>query len=134
ECYWHGTGFNETNFLGEEDSIPNATFLAPAYGSYDLIFTESNGICSNLKKVNAVFIRPPNAMAGSEENATDMVCQTDGSSDYELMASPLNSGETGTWTSPEGTTFNDPGGINNAISNITAPSEIGTYEFTWTFC
>ncbi len=132
ECYWHGTGFNETNFLGEEDSIPNATFLAPAYGSYDLVFTESNGICTNSKKITTVFIRPPDAMAGSEENSTDIICQTDGSSNYELMASPLYSGETGTWACPEGTTFNDPGGINSAISNITAPSELGTYEFTWT--
>ncbi|MCA6073337.1 PKD domain-containing protein [Fulvivirga sedimenti] len=113
---WTYTGPGTATF--NNASSPNATVTVDTYGSYDLTWTETNGICSDASTITVNFYEPTVANAGGD----DEVCGYD----YTLSAS-LTTG-TGTWSGPAGITFDAP----NSPTSLVTASAYGTYTLTWT--
>lgn len=106
-----------------DSTNPAATvnFAGSAYGSYDLIWTETNQICVSSDTLQVNFTQQPQAFAG----LTDSVCGPS----YVLQGAYSTPSSTGFWTTPVGVSVagNDP----NATASIPT-GQYGTYSLIWT--
>ncbi len=102
--------------------VANAAVTVSQPGSYDILWTESDGICSNDSAITINFTEIPAAQAGTGGD----IC----GSDYQLAALP--SIGTGTWTLESGpgtASFVPSAEVPDPIVSVDMP---GLYQFTWT--
>nr|WP_320119652.1 gliding motility-associated C-terminal domain-containing protein [uncultured Marinifilum sp.] len=119
---WTKTSGSGTATFTPNENAPNATVTVSTEDTYEFIWTEIEGICSDSDAVSITFKPSPEPNAGSDDAICGLV--------YDLAAVP--SIGTGTWTKTSGSgtaTFtpneNDP----NARVEVSVED---TYEFTWT--
>ncbi len=103
-----------------DDELPNSSVTAPDFGTFTLVWTETNGgICSQSDDVEITFLPSPIADAGED----DAICGTN----YTLDAT-LSTGS-GVWTVPfAAVDIND---VNDENAVIDVPMA-GVYDFVWT--
>jgi gliding motility-associated-like protein len=102
--------------------IADALVTVSAPGSYEFLWTESDGICSVDSAIAVTFMALPVANAGSGGDFCG--------SDFQLAAVP--SIGTGNWTmtgGPGTASFNPSADVPDAIVSVDIP---GLYQFTWT--
>ena len=118
---WTYFGPGTAIFVPDENDS-NATVTVTAYGEYNFIWTEVNGVCvADSDTVFVEFFEQPVADAGADADACGLV--------YILNANP--SAGTGTWTyfGPGTTTFAPNENDSNATVTVT---NYGVYTFIWT--
>ncbi|MCP4310124.1 MAG: hypothetical protein GY790_02585, partial [Bacteroidetes bacterium] len=115
------TGPGTAQFSPSE-TAENATVSVTETGSYEFLWTESDGMCSNDSVISVAFIDIPVSNAGSGGEWCGP--------EYQLSALPSTG--TGSWSHTAGpgtATFNPSPDLPDATVSASEP---GKYEFTWT--
>ncbi len=104
-------------------NAPDAAVTVTQYGTYEFVWTETNGTCSSSETIEVLFISQPPANGGSGGDECDK--------DFVLNAVPPGTG-IGTWTMVNGpgqAVFSPNANQHNATVSVT---QFGAYDFAWT--
>lgn len=107
---------DDIEFLPSADD-PNAMANVNTEGTYVLIWTETNGICTDQDEIEVVFTDQPSANAGVDDSVCGLT--------YQLSANAVD----GSWTGPAGAIFNPSPNDPNASVSV---DDYGSYTFVWT--
>ena len=109
-------------FANANSANTSAYVPGNAYGTYSIIWTEQNTICTDSDTLELVYYQQPQTVAGNDTN----IC----ANTYTLQGALTTPGSTGLWTSsPAGLNFTDNTNPNDQVS---VGSNYGTYELIWT--
>ncbi|TNF25931.1 MAG: HYR domain-containing protein [Bacteroidetes bacterium] len=99
---------------------PITTVTVDAYGTYEFLWTETNGVCTDSRTATVNFYEQPVADAGSGGSECDL----------DFVFSAVASVGSGVWTSsgPGTAVFSDD---TDPLATVTV-SQSGVYSFTWT--
>lgn len=107
-------------FTDATDPVTNISITGSGYGTYELVYTETNGTCVGSDTVLLTFMEQPAANAGTSTSVCALT--------YTLNATPTASA-TGEWTSAQtGAVFTNPNAANSSVT----VNDYGVYDFTWT--
>lgn len=97
---------------------PNANLNSSAAGSYELVWTVEDGLCSSQDSIALTFIEQPIANAGDDASICGLERALEANTPVGVSA----------WTGPVGISFSDPADPNATATAVTP----GLYTLTWT--
>ena len=114
-------------------SLPNTNVSVNNYGEYEFRFVEENGTCNDSDLVVVYFYQQPDADAGSDGNACDVLNYSLNATEFGYSATPNENFGENYWSLESG-----PGSVSSWGSGIGEPdptitvTAYGEYVFIWT--